>query len=177
MKNEFSDAQIAEFLRRSYFTVDGLWFVKCEEQRGFDEAMALDVAVWQVMSKIQARKAKSLLGTNGDSLENLARCFQLKMAAEGYDADFALDDSQFLITVRKCPWFEILRSSGRTNIAEAIADGICANEFAGWTRELAPDAVFEMRKRLCVESDNCETCEFAFTIPGDGTGKATSKTH
>ena len=31
MAEEFTDAQIADFLRRSYFVVDGLWFVKIEE--------------------------------------------------------------------------------------------------------------------------------------------------
>ena len=68
MKPDFTDAQIADFLRRSYFVVDGLWFVKTEEKRGFDEAMQLDEAVWEIMSKVQARKAKSLLAIKNGSL-------------------------------------------------------------------------------------------------------------
>jgi len=61
LKELFTDAQIADFLRRSYFVVDGLWFIMAEQERGFDEAMDLDEAVWGVMSKVQARRAKEVL--------------------------------------------------------------------------------------------------------------------
>jgi len=162
VKEVLSDAVIADFLRRSYFTVDGLWFVKLEQLHGFDEAMDMDEAVWKVMSKIQARKAKSLLGIEEGSLQELARAFQLKFAAEGYDYRVESEESEVRIIVEKCPWYEILKSSGRTSIAEPIADRICALEFAGWAHEFAEPIEFQMRKRLCVEKDNCDRCEFAF---------------
>jgi hypothetical protein len=165
MRQSFSHAQIAEFLRRSYFAVDGLWFVKAEDRHGFDEAMELDAAVWDVMSKIQARKAKSVLGIEGGSLEELANAFQLKLAAEGHDYDVERRASEVVFTVRVCPWYEILKSGNRTHIAEIIADRICRTEFAGWAREFGPDIRLEMRKRLCVESDQCSQCEIAFVRP------------
>lgn len=162
MKESYSDAQTADFLRRSYFAVDGLWFVKTEERRGFEEAMDLDVAVWDVMAKIQARKARALLGIEGDSLEELARAFQLKLTAEGYDFDVEYSDGEVRLTMLLCPWYEILRSSGRTHISEQITNRICSMEFAGWAREFSPDIRFQMRRRLCMPSDNCTTCEIAF---------------
>lgn len=162
MKEEFSDSQLAEFLRRSYFVVDGLWFVKAEERHGFDEAMALDEAVWDVMSKVQARKAKALLGIEGGSLADLARAFQLKLSAEGHDFQTTSRDGEVTLTISKCPWFEILKSSGRTHIALTIADRICAREFAGWIREFDCDAELEFRGRLCVDAENCAECTIAF---------------
>ena len=33
------DKQTVEYLRRSYSAVDGLWFMKVEEKRGFEEAL------------------------------------------------------------------------------------------------------------------------------------------
>ena len=45
----------AEYYNRSYKAVDGLWFVKAEEQFDFDTALELDKEVWKVMPKIQAR--------------------------------------------------------------------------------------------------------------------------
>ena len=162
MKEQFSDAQIADFLRRSYFVVDGLWFVKAEEGFGFDEAMALDEAVWDVMSKAQARKARALLGIESNSLPDLVRAFQLKLAAEGYEFDVSLEEGKAAITVRVCPWFEILRSSGRTQIAETIADRICAREFTGWIREFGGGIELEFEKRLCIEREGCETCRMVF---------------
>jgi len=162
MKEQFTDAQIADFLRRSYFVVDGLWFVKTEESRGFDEAIALDEAVWEIMSKIQARKAKSLLGIQGNSLADFARAFQLKLAAEGHDYKAELTDQQLVLAIKVCPWYEILKTSGRTHIADIIADRICAREFAGWTREFDPKIETKFGLRLCI--DNSETCTVKFRI-------------
>jgi len=162
----FTDTQIADFLRRSYFVVDGLWFVKTEERHGFDEAMDLDEAIWDIMSKVQVRKAKEVLGIEGDSLEDLTRAFQLKLSAEGYDYGVERDDGQVVLSVRICPWYEILRSSGRTQIAETIAERICAREFAGWIREFSPDVGFRIIKRLCVESGACDACLMVFSKQG-----------
>lgn len=173
MNEQFSDGQIADFLRRSYFVVDGLWFVKTEERRGFDEAMALDEAVWEVMPKVQARKAKSLLQIRGGSVEDLAKAFQLKLAAEGYEFDAEIAGDQAVLTITVCPWYEVLKSSGRTEIAEAIADRICAREFAGWTAELAPGTAVEFGGRLCVERENCSTCQVKFGRGERATGEPT----
>jgi hypothetical protein len=162
MQEHFTDAQIADFLRRSYFVLDGLWFVKTEESRGFDEAIALDEAVWEIMSKIQARKAKSLLGILGNSLADFARAFQLKLAAEGHDYKAELTDQQFVLAIRVCPWYEILKTSGRTHIADIIADRICSREFAGWTREFDPRIETKFELRLCI--DNSEACTVKFRI-------------
>lgn len=161
VKETFTDAQIAEFLRRSYFVVDGLWFVKTEEKYGFDEAMALDEAVWEVMSKVQARKAREVMGITGSSLADLVRCFQLKFAAEGYDFELESGDDEARLTVTLCPWYEILKSSKRTAIAETIADRICAREFAGWAREFG-GLELEFQGRLCVESERCSNCRIIF---------------
>ena len=162
MREKFTDAQIADFLRRSYFAIDGLWFVKTEERRGFDEALDMDESVWDVMSKLQVRKAKAVLGITCGSLADLAKAFQLKLAAEGYEFDVEDAGDRVELNVRVCPWYEILKSSDRTSIAETIAERICAREFAGWIREFSPGIEFEILQRLCVESDGCESCRMLF---------------
>jgi len=161
MKEEFTQGQIAAFLRRSYFALDGLWFVKTEERHGFDDAMTLDEAVWQTMSKIQARKAKEILGITEGSLEELARAFQLKLSAEGHDFDVDIEKDQARITIFVCQWYEALKSSGRTDIAEIIADRICTAELDGWAREFSPDLEIEMSGRLCVAREGCNSCGIA----------------
>ncbi len=57
---ELNDKQIAEFFRRSYTAVDGLWFVKAEETCGFDAALDLDDEVWKIFPKVQARMLKDM---------------------------------------------------------------------------------------------------------------------
>lgn len=160
----FTDAQIADFLRRSYFVVDGLWFVKTEEAYGFDQAVALDEAVWEVMSKVQARKARAVLGIEGNTLADLGKAFQLKFAAEGHDFRVDIGENEVMVTIRTCPWFEVLKSSNRTHIAEVIADKICAREFAGWAKEFGPGIELDFGSRICVEG--CDTCSFVFRKAG-----------
>jgi hypothetical protein len=172
MAERFTDAQIADFLRRSYFVVDGLWFVKIEESHGLEEAVDLDEAVWEVMSKIQARKAKSILGIGDGTLADLGRAFQLKLAAEGHDLDVEITDNEARFTVRTCPWFEILKSSNRTHIAETIADRICAREYAGWAGEFEPGIEVEFEHRLCVEGG--DTCNIVFRRSHKGVDAETS---
>lgn len=162
MKARFTDSQIADFLRRSYFVVDGLWFMKTEEKHGFDEAMDQDEAVWEVMAKIQARKARQLLGIEGDTVEDLVRAFQLKLAAEGYEFSVEYSEDEVKLLIGVCPWYEVLKSSGRSHIAETIADRICAREFAGWTKEFSTGITFEITDRLCVSSDKCRYCRMIF---------------
>jgi len=163
MTERFSDVQIADFLRRSYFVVDGLWFVKTEEAHGSDSAMDLDESVWEIMAKVQARKAKSLLGIERGTLADLGQAFQLKLASEGHDFEAQTLDKQVRINVRECPWFEILKSSGRTHLAETIADRICAREYAGWAREFGDDITVSFERRLCV--DGCDACCIVFRKP------------
>ena len=52
--------QVKEYLQNSYAKVDGLWFLKIEEQFGFEKALDMDLEVWKVMPKIQARYLKSV---------------------------------------------------------------------------------------------------------------------
>ena len=43
-----------------------------------------------------------------------------------------------------------------------FARTFCAREFANWAREFSPNIEFEVKGRLCVESDRCESCRFVF---------------
>lgn len=52
--------QLKEYLQNSYAKVDGLWFLKTEEQFGFEKALESDLEVWKIMPKIQARYLKSV---------------------------------------------------------------------------------------------------------------------
>ena len=69
---EFDCQQIINYFLRSYRAIDGLWFMKVEEQYGFDRALEIDNEVWKVMPKIQARMIKSMLNLNNgpDALFN-----------------------------------------------------------------------------------------------------------
>ena len=161
----FDDKAVIEFLRRSYFAVDGLWFVRTEEDRSYDEAMKLDEQVWEVMPKIQARKAKELLKIEGGSLADLALGLWLKFAAEGYAYQVAgRTQSVLRIHVYDCPWLQILRKSGRMSKASDICNRICAREAEIWAKQFSEDIDFSLEAKL---PDGAPVCELLFTRPKD----------
>jgi hypothetical protein len=159
----FEDRIIADYLRRSYFAADGLWFVKAEERLGFDEALRLDVEVWRVLAKIQARKARELLGIEGRSLGDLVAALRLKFAAEGYDfAAAGQTPGRAEIEITVCPWVELLRKSGREHLAARVADAICPEDFSAWAREFDAEITVSFAGRIC---DGGAACRVMFKRP------------
>jgi hypothetical protein len=151
---------VIEMLRRSYFAVDGLWFVMLEEDDGLERALKLDERVWRVMPKIQARKARELIGVEEDTPGALARCMALKLAAEGhrYRASSRNPDGAEIV-ISRCPWRDVLEQTGREHLGPEIADRICATEAATWAAEFSPDAgpaiEMEMPESICRGDARC----------------------
>ncbi len=163
---EIGSDEIIEMLRRSYFAVDGLWFVMIEEDDGPARAMELDERVWRVMPKIQARKARQLLGCDGDSPADVVRCMALKFAAEGHEHEVRVtspDEAEIVGT--ECPWREALESAGRVHLGPEIADRVCATEGAMWASEFGADIEFRLAEAIC---HGGECCRFVFRRVTDG---------
>ena len=167
--NALRSELIIEFLRRSYFAADGLWFVICQQELGYDEAMRLDELVWKVMPKIQARKARELLGLDGDPLSDLASALAVKFAAEdyGYVAKPSPPGTLRLV-VDHCPWKAAIEKSGREAVLPDICRRICHPEMRTWGEEFSMDISFEM------EADGCHgdaPCSFLFRHQGSVTAE------
>lgn len=159
----FDEKAVIEYLRRSYMAADGLWFVKAEETLSHDQALALDEQVWQVLPKIQARKARELLKLQSGSLSDLALALWLKFTAEGYDYQVAERTPHILrIHIHACPWLEILRKAGRMASAAEICDRICAREGVIWAREFSPNIEFFLESKL---PEGAPVCNLLFTRP------------
>ena len=117
--------QAADFFRRCYEAVDGLWCMKVEERYGFETALEIDNAVWQVFPKIQARKLKELTKMR-NGIEALRECFTTKLSLEGYSYKVEnLDDNGgFQITIDRCPWHDIMVGSGRKELSPRVGNAI-----------------------------------------------------
>jgi hypothetical protein len=147
---------ISEYLRRSYFALDGLWFMMIEDKFSFDKAMEIDVDVWRVLPKIQARKVKELLNLKGNGLADFTQAIKVKMEAEEYDyAVKELDADHIQITISKCPWYEILKRAKREHLSQQIADEICCLEYKVWLREFGENLCFTMKSRCCTDDPAC----------------------
>jgi len=152
----FEDSVIADYLRRAYFAVDGLWFVKVEERLGFDEAIALDRRVWSVLAKIEARQARALLGLEEGRITDMAKALELKFTAERYGYTIRSETRRRVeIKVTACPWLELLRKSGREHLADAVGMAICPEEYRTWADEFDPGITVSLPRRLCAGDESC----------------------
>jgi hypothetical protein len=161
----FGPDVLVAFLRRSFFAVDGLWFVKVEEESDFDEALELDRRVWEVMAKIQARQARELLDVRGNTPAELARCLELKFAAEDHDFEVSPGDGGVVeVTIRECSWLAIMEQSGRGHLAERVAKAICGPELDVWAREFGGYG-HALDQRIC---SGHGVCRHVFSVSSDG---------
>jgi len=137
------DQALIEYLRRSYTATDGLWFMVVEQAHDFEHALSLDEQVWQIMPKIQARKARELLDIAANSLDDLIACFTLKLQADGHQFHIERSDNEVRFIITHCKWRELLRKSGREHLEQRISNVIWPAELAGWCSEFGDEFEFE----------------------------------
>jgi len=165
-----STKETAAYFMRSYRAADGLWFVKTEESRGFDEALARDLAVWKVMPKIQARAVRALLGARG-GFDGLQRCFREKLRVEGFSFSVKKERKRFTCVVKRCPWHELMRKSGRETLSDRVHALICTTDCKGWAKEFGKELSARLGRRICGGDTVCELifeAERPGTAPGRG---------
>jgi hypothetical protein len=162
---DLTDAQKAEYFRRSYTAVDGLWFMKVEERLGFDEALRLDEAVWKVLPKIQARALKGMMHLEG-GLSGLKPALSARLELEGFEYEIEPRECGFVVIVKRCPWHDLMIKSGRGNLSEKVSDLICRVENSVWASEFSQvkgeakegegrEIGFEREERICRGEGRC----------------------
>jgi hypothetical protein len=161
-RTELTDGERAEYFRRCYTAADGLWFMKVEEMRGFEEALEADRRVWSILPKIQARTLRTMLKAD-EGIEGLARCISAKHSAEGFDFEAKMDEDGRLLRliISKCPWHELLVRSGREALSERVGTTICNAEYAAWAEEFGGGAgriSFSLRSQICKGDQVCTFC-------------------
>lgn len=153
---DLTNAQIADYFRRSYSAVDGLWFMKLEEAAGFELALDVDERVWQIMPKIQTRKLKELTGRD-HGLDALYECFTTKLRIEDFEFTSTRegDGTGFTVRITRCPWYDLLVKSKREHLAATIGTRICGAEYAVWAAEFGESITFSLGDQLCQRRDQC----------------------
>jgi len=168
--------QVKEYLQNSYTKVDGLWFLKIEEQFGFEKALDIDLEIWKVMPKIQARYLKSVpeIKEIADSFDMFFECLKIKMKLDNFkikaarskqkkSANFSSafkENNVITVTVNNCPWHNLMIKSGRENLSEKIGKVICQNEYSIFASEFDKNIKFELGERIC---KGAAYCKFVFT--------------
>jgi predicted ArsR family transcriptional regulator len=152
---KLNDAQAAEYFRRSYTAVDGLWFVKTEEDGGFERALEIDRRVWEVLPKIQARMMKAWASAE-DGAEGLVECLSARYALEGYDAAVEQgSEGEVSVCIKTCPWLEKMKKSGREHLASKVSQVICPTEHSAWAAEFGMTPEVDIPRSMCEGAGSC----------------------
>lgn len=150
-----NDKQIIDYLFRSYTAVDGLWFMKLEERFDFDTALQFDIAVWEVLPKIQARKMKELKQA-GDGIDALMDCFTERLKIEGFNFDISeyKEGNYFKVILNSCMWHNTMIKLDREHLSSKIGNAICNVDYGTWAKEF--DCKFKLDdSRICNCCDKC----------------------
>jgi predicted ArsR family transcriptional regulator len=152
--DSLGDVQVAEYFSRSFRVVDGLWFMKVEDQFGFDVALRVDAEVWRVMPKIQARMIKSFLKL-GKGEDALLESLKAKLSMEGFKFKVEQDANEFRIRITDCPWHNLMVKSGREKFSAKVGETICNAEYSVWASEFDENTQFTLAAQICKGSKHC----------------------
>ena len=138
-----NDEEKIRYLKRSYSTVDGLWFMKVEDSFDFEKALEIDNEVWKVMPKVQARFLKTALGID-KGLEALEQCFTEKLRLDGIEFDVERNQNVLTIVISRCHWHDLMVKSDRENLSSRVGETICNTEYSVWAQEFGESISFKM---------------------------------
>jgi hypothetical protein len=146
---------IADYLRKCFVSVDGLWFMKVEQGSDFEKALELDIEVWKVLPKIEARTIQELLCL-GNGMDALRQALEFKLSAE--DSRFELSplgQDGFTLEVRDCSWVAYIKKANREQFLERISESICSLEFGNFALEFGSDISVEHDRSSCRSKGGC----------------------
>ena len=153
-----TDKQAAQYFRRCYTAVDGLWFMKVEEKHGLEAALEVDDQVWKVLPKIQARMLKAMLNA-GQGMDALRECLSTRLALEEFEFETQKNSDGFSVLVKRCPWHDQMVKSGREHLSGTVGRRICRTEYSAWAAEFG-DIRFELQEQIC---EGCRQCVLRFS--------------
>lgn len=154
----YNQKLIADYLRKCFISVDGLWFMKAEEDADFEKALELDIAVWKVLPKIEARTIKELLNV-GNGIDALRQALDFKLSAENSRFELsALGPDGFTLEVHDCSWVAHIKKANREQFLERISESICSLEFVTFASQFGSQITFEHDRSSCREG----CCRFRF---------------
>lgn len=152
---QIDDTKRAEYYKRVYESIDGLWFMMLEQDRDFEYSLEIDRRVWEVVPKIQARKIRELFGIDGNGPEALSKALEIKFRMDHADAEVSVESGSLHVKITSCPWYHLMEKSGRRHLAEKVGLVICGVEYPAWMKEFGVDGAFIMDDLLCGGAPAC----------------------
>lgn len=88
---------------RNWLTCDGLYFTATEEKYGIDAALEIDIHMWKIGSRIEAKRIKEVLGISEGGLDNVLRTITFMSWSPSSEYEIERKGNQALLTCVHCP--------------------------------------------------------------------------
>ncbi len=99
--------------------LDGLWFIQCEKSFGFDKALEIDMAVWDIYSRKEGERLLKAVGKipGQGSLKDVQELLPLSMFNQTleYRIDLQEKGTGLVFLVTKCKTKEGMEKVGRSS--------------------------------------------------------------
>lgn len=95
---------LLEDMAKRWLAHDGLWFQTVEKELGMEEAIKLDAAAWEIFSKIEAERIKSMLGLpDNGGIKALKTALGLRLYAFVNKQEIIdVDDNRIIFRMNDC---------------------------------------------------------------------------
>jgi len=157
---ELGEEQLNRLRLGAITAIDGLWFMAVEKRLGFEAAFDMDLEVWKAYGMVQLKRLSRALGIplegeNPPDLSTINLLVHSLCRIDGTESDWEmLDADTSVFRVHRCPWWENLRSSGRTGVINCeLVDNTL---FADWLNRLDPSIEMEITRSLPRGHAHCE---------------------
>jgi len=146
---------------RNLWSIDGLYFLGIEEAYGTKTATDIDVQVWEVMGKIEARKLKEFLGITGTDIPSMMNALQYTTWA------LDLEDKEIMIKKDHAMIRNVRCRLQNTRVSKGLKEFGCKPVRFGFlkafTKEFNPDIV--VKCTVCPPDIHPENlwCQWEFT--------------
>ncbi|MDD3845370.1 MAG: DUF6125 family protein [Syntrophorhabdaceae bacterium] len=102
----------------NWHTCDGLWFSGVEDRWGTEKALEIDIHMWDVSSRLEARRIKEVLAIPDNAgLDQVMRAINFMSWAAKCSYTIEKNDGIAVLTVTSCPPQEARIKSGKTVFA------------------------------------------------------------
>lgn len=157
---ELDESVLNELRLGAITAVDGLWFMAVEKKLGFEAAFELDLEVWKAYGHVQLKRLARALGITLDpesppDLATVNLLMESMCRIDGTEGAWEmLDEDNSVFRVYRCPWWDNLCSSGRSELVNCeLVDNTI---FADWLERLDPSIEMEITQSLPRGHEHCE---------------------
>jgi hypothetical protein len=110
--------ELVKMYSRNWHTCDGLWFSGVEDRYGTEKALEIDIDMWKVSSKLEARRIKEILHVpERGGIDAVLRTINLMSWAAKCSYRIERSNDAALLTLTECPPQEARVKSGKGEFA------------------------------------------------------------